>query len=166
MASSGKRKTTMAKLTRERRLMERRLDKQARKEARKRAALAGDAPAIGLAFADPANPSSVYAEREDGGTMDEATTRSHIEAHADSVVRGDTDAILADFAEELRPQVPQLAQALPQPTTSADIQDIEIGQAESVSTIRYSGEDAAVTIRAQWQDQDGRPVIVHAEAVG
>ena len=37
MASSGKRKTTMAKLTRERRLHERRLDKQAKKDARKRA---------------------------------------------------------------------------------------------------------------------------------
>jgi len=38
MASSGKKKTTMAKLTRESRLRERRLDKQARKDARKRAA--------------------------------------------------------------------------------------------------------------------------------
>jgi hypothetical protein len=38
MASSGKRKTTMAKLSRESRLRERRLDKQARKEARKQAA--------------------------------------------------------------------------------------------------------------------------------
>ncbi len=38
MASGGKRKTTMAKLARERRLHERRLDKQARKEARKQAA--------------------------------------------------------------------------------------------------------------------------------
>lgn len=36
MASSGKKKTTMAKLTRESRLRERRLDKQARKDARKR----------------------------------------------------------------------------------------------------------------------------------
>ena len=35
MASSGKKKTTMAKLMRESRLRERRLDKQARKEARK-----------------------------------------------------------------------------------------------------------------------------------
>jgi hypothetical protein len=35
MASSGKKKTTMAKLTRESRLRERRLDKQAKKEARK-----------------------------------------------------------------------------------------------------------------------------------
>ena len=35
MASSGKKKTTMAKLARESRLRERRLDKQARKDARK-----------------------------------------------------------------------------------------------------------------------------------
>jgi hypothetical protein len=38
MASSGKKKTTMAKLTRERRLRERRIDKQAKKDARKQAA--------------------------------------------------------------------------------------------------------------------------------
>lgn len=52
MASNGKKKTTMAKLTRESKLRERRLDKQAKKDARKRAAadpstqvtaLAGDA---------------------------------------------------------------------------------------------------------------------------
>ncbi len=40
MASSNKRKTTMAKLNRERRLAERRLEKQAKKEARKQAAAA------------------------------------------------------------------------------------------------------------------------------
>ena len=38
MASSGKRKTTMAKLNRERGLLERRAEKQAKKVARKRAA--------------------------------------------------------------------------------------------------------------------------------
>jgi hypothetical protein len=38
IASSGKRKTTMAKLNRERRLLERRLEKKAKKDARKRAA--------------------------------------------------------------------------------------------------------------------------------
>jgi hypothetical protein len=37
MASGGKKKTTMAKLMRESRLRERRLDKQARKDARKNA---------------------------------------------------------------------------------------------------------------------------------
>jgi hypothetical protein len=43
VASSGKRKTTMAKLNRERRLVERRLEKQAKKLARKRASV--DQPA-------------------------------------------------------------------------------------------------------------------------
>lgn len=38
MASSGKKKTTMAKLDRERRMREKRMDKQARKDARKAAA--------------------------------------------------------------------------------------------------------------------------------
>ena len=38
MASSGKRKTTMAKLNRERKLVEKRQEKQARKAARKQAA--------------------------------------------------------------------------------------------------------------------------------
>jgi hypothetical protein len=38
MASSGKRKTTAAKLNRERRLLERRVEKKAKKDARKRAA--------------------------------------------------------------------------------------------------------------------------------
>jgi hypothetical protein len=103
----------------------------------------------------------------DGGmTMDEASTKSHIQAHADAVVRGDVDAVVADFSEELRPQVPQLAQALPQPTTSADIQSVEIGDDESVSTIKYSGGNSAVTIRAQWREEGGRPVIVHAEPIG
>ena len=37
MASSGKRKTTMAKLNRERKLLERRQEKQARKVVRKQA---------------------------------------------------------------------------------------------------------------------------------
>jgi hypothetical protein len=44
MASSGKKKTTFAKLARESRLRERRLDKAARKDARKRAAEFPDPP--------------------------------------------------------------------------------------------------------------------------
>jgi hypothetical protein len=41
MASGSKKKTTMAKLNRERSLRERRFEKQAKKDARKRAAAAG-----------------------------------------------------------------------------------------------------------------------------
>jgi len=56
MASSGKKKTTMAKLMRESRLRERRLDKQAKKDARKLApAHDADLPEDALA-AMPAMP--------------------------------------------------------------------------------------------------------------
>jgi hypothetical protein len=44
MASSGKRKTTMAKLNRERKLIERRHEKQARKDARRASANEPDPP--------------------------------------------------------------------------------------------------------------------------
>lgn len=43
MASTGKRKTTIAKLNRERKLLERRHAKQAKKDARKRAAVEQEA---------------------------------------------------------------------------------------------------------------------------
>jgi hypothetical protein len=46
MASTGKRKTTMAKLNRERRLLERRLEKKAKKDARKRAAAEIGEPSV------------------------------------------------------------------------------------------------------------------------
>jgi hypothetical protein len=44
MASGGKKKTTMAKLNRERRLIERRMEKQAKKQARKQAAAQAPGP--------------------------------------------------------------------------------------------------------------------------
>jgi hypothetical protein len=59
MASSGKKKTTMAKLMRESRLRERRLDKQARKDARKLAAAGGSGELAEIpdaAAAEPARP--------------------------------------------------------------------------------------------------------------
>ncbi|MEA2218154.1 MAG: hypothetical protein QOJ35_780 [Solirubrobacteraceae bacterium] len=58
MASSGKKKTTMAKLDRERRMRERRLDKQARKDARR------NAPAVAV---DPMTGEPIDAP--DGGAL-------------------------------------------------------------------------------------------------
>lgn len=98
--------------------------------------------------------------------MDEATTRECIQEHAAAVERGDMDAVVADFSEDLRPQVPQIAQALPQPVTAANVLSVEIGDAECVALIRYSGDSGEVTIRSRWQDQGGRPLIVAAEPAG
>jgi hypothetical protein len=59
MASSGKKKTTMAKLNRERKLVERRAAKQAKKDARKQAAaLEAAGPAEALPSAAEAVPGS------------------------------------------------------------------------------------------------------------
>jgi hypothetical protein len=97
--------------------------------------------------------------------MDEAQTRDHIDQHADAVVRGDMDAILADFSEELRPGAPQIVNdVLPQPVTAAEVLNIDVGETEAVAMIRYSG-DGELTVRSRWQEQGGRPVIVHAEPV-
>ena len=54
MASSGKKKTTMAKLMRESRLRERRLEKQAKRDARKHA------------------PADGAGQLDDGGQLDDA----------------------------------------------------------------------------------------------
>jgi hypothetical protein len=57
MASGTKKKTTMAKLNRERNVRERRFEKQAKKDARKRAAAAGEAgPGDALTEDDPVTP--------------------------------------------------------------------------------------------------------------
>jgi hypothetical protein len=98
--------------------------------------------------------------------MDDAKTRSHIQEHADAVVRGDMDRVIGDFAEELRPQAPEIAKALPQPVTSAEILSLDVGEEESIALIRYSGDGAELTIRSRWREVAGQPQIVHGEPVG
>jgi len=69
MASSSKKKTTMGKLTRESRLRERRLDKQARKDARRHAA-ANPSEELGdsLAAATDEPTERAAGQPEPGGT--------------------------------------------------------------------------------------------------
>lgn len=97
--------------------------------------------------------------------MDEHKTRDHIQAHADAVVSGDMDTVVADFSEELRPQVPDLAKGLPQPVTAAEVLSLDVEDAESVATIRYSGDGDELTLRTRWQDDTEHPVIVHIAPV-
>jgi hypothetical protein len=75
MASSGKKKTTMAKLNRESKMRERRMDKQARKDARKQLAADvrdGLAPATvdenGIALELEEDAAAVAAVRPDKGS--------------------------------------------------------------------------------------------------
>jgi hypothetical protein len=95
--------------------------------------------------------------------MDDQQARDHITQHAEAVVRGDMDAVMADFSTDLRPRVPELVQGLPRPVTSADVLSVEVGETESVAMIRYAGDTGEITVRSRWQDGGGRPLIVHAE---
>ena len=97
--------------------------------------------------------------------MDDRKTRDHIQAHADAVVSGDMDTVVADLSEKLRPQAPELANALPLPVTQAEVLSVDVGDAESVATIRYTGAGGELTYRTRWQDDDAHPVIVHIEPV-
>ena len=98
--------------------------------------------------------------------MDEAKTKSTIQAHAEAIARGDMDAAVADFCAEMQPHVPELAKALPLPVSSAEVQSVDVGDDESVALIRYKGDSGEVTIRSRWQDVDGRARIVAGEPVG
>jgi hypothetical protein len=97
--------------------------------------------------------------------MDEQSTRDHIQAHADAVVSGDMDKVVNDFSEALRPQVPQIAQTLPQPVTSAEVLSVDFEGDEAVAQIRYTGNDKTQAIRTRWADVDGQPRIVDGEPV-
>ncbi len=95
--------------------------------------------------------------------MDDVTTRDHIQKHADAVVRGDMDTLATDCSDELRPQLPELAKALPQSVTSAEVLSLDVGDPTTVAVIGYSGDSSALTIRSEWQDLGGdHPVMVNA----
>jgi hypothetical protein len=94
--------------------------------------------------------------------MDEVPTRNHAEAHAKAVVDGDMDAVVADFVPDLRSKVPELAKALPDPTTEAEVLKCDVGENQSKVEIRYANDDGGLTIRTTWEEVEGRPMIVDA----
>jgi hypothetical protein len=98
--------------------------------------------------------------------MDDARTRQQIQDHADAVARGDTDTVIGDFSEELRPQAPQIVRELPMPVKSAEVLSVDVGAEESVARIRYTGDSGELTIETQWREIGGRPMIVAGKPVG
>jgi hypothetical protein len=97
--------------------------------------------------------------------MDEAGTKDTIQRHAEAVERGDWDTVIGDLSKELQPHAATIAQALPQPCTSANVLSVEVGGDETVARIHYAGDTSEVTIQSHWRDVDGRPTIVHAGPV-
>ncbi|WCB95404.1 hypothetical protein DSM104299_04147 [Baekduia alba] len=95
--------------------------------------------------------------------MDETRTRDHIQQHADAVLRGDMEAVLADFSQELRPRFPELAKGLPQPVTAARVLTLDVGDQKSVAVIGDGGTTAKSRSGPTGATSADSPVIVHAE---
>ena len=94
--------------------------------------------------------------------MDEVPTRQHAEAHAKAVVDGDMDSVTNDFVPDMRDKVPGLAEHLPQPVESADVEKVDVEDDHAMVQIRYSNERESVAIRTRWEQIDGRPMIAEA----
>ena len=90
--------------------------------------------------------------------MNHENLRKYAEQHAAAVVRGDLASVEEDFTDELRPQVPTLAQALPHPVRSAEVLSVDTGSVPAVVHIRYAGDNGELTIRSEWTGEP-RPVI-------
>ena len=97
--------------------------------------------------------------------MDEVPLRNHVDAHAKAVIHNDLESVTNDFAPELRGQVSDVAEQLPQPVTSADVERVDVAEDHADVRIRYSNEEESVGIRTRWEEIDGRPMIVEAEPV-
>ena len=95
--------------------------------------------------------------------MDEIPTRKIIEAHAKAVVDGDMDTVVNDFAPDLRGNVNELAQNLPQPVTDADVRKLDVEDDHADVEIHYSNENESLTIKTRWEEVEGRAMIVDAK---
>ena len=93
--------------------------------------------------------------------MTEDLVRRHAEAHADNVVKGDINALIADFSPEMLPRAGELAGAMPQTVRSAEVVSVDLTTDPVVVHIRYTGDDKVVTIRSEWTGTE-RPVITAA----
>jgi hypothetical protein len=97
--------------------------------------------------------------------MDEVPTRKFAEAHAKAVVDGDMDSVTNDFIPDLRGQVSDIAQQLPQPVENAEVKKVDVEDDHANVVIEYSNETQSIRIRTRWEEVDGRPMIVDGAPV-
>lgn len=100
--------------------------------------------------------------------MDEAILRPVVEAHAQAVCEPmDAAHVQGDLIDELHPQLPAIAQLLPQPVRSATVDSLVVADDHATALITYTGDDASVTINSRWEDRGGgQPQIVSAGPTG
>ena len=96
--------------------------------------------------------------------MDEATLRPVVEAHAQAVCDPmDAAHVQADLIDEMHPQLPAIAQMLPQPVRSATVDSLVVADDHATALITYTGDAASLTINSRWEDRGGeQPQVVSA----
>ena len=97
--------------------------------------------------------------------MDEATLRPVVEAHAQAICDPMDEAhVQADLVEELHPQLPAIAQLLPQPVRSATVDSVVVAEDHGIALTTYVGDDdQSVTINSRWEDRGAdQPQVVSA----
>src|SRR3954453_22557977 len=96
--------------------------------------------------------------------MDEATLRPVVEAHAQAICDPMDEAhVQADLVDELHPQLPAIAQLLPQPVRSATVDSLVLADDHAVALITYTGDESSMTINSRGEDRGaGQPQIVAA----
>lgn len=96
--------------------------------------------------------------------MDEATLRPVVEAHAQAACDPmDAAHVQADLIDEMHPQLPAIAQMLPQPVRSATVDSLVVADDHATALITYTGDAASLTINSRWEDRGGgQPQVVSA----
>jgi hypothetical protein len=94
--------------------------------------------------------------------MDADKVGAHAQAHADAVIRADWDAVFGDFAPEVRQALIDAGPppGMPEQVTAAEVRRVEDAGEKAIVEIHYAGAESWVTVRSEWKDRDGRPMIV------
>ena len=88
--------------------------------------------------------------------------RGRAQALAEAVMRGELEGVMADVAEPLRPAFRDLAPLLPEPVTSVAVANVDVRGDRATVHLVFRGGDEPLIVLSQWEERDGRPVIVAA----
>jgi hypothetical protein len=98
--------------------------------------------------------------------MDRNELDRRIDQHGRNIVAGHFEGALEDFAEDLKPGVPEVARLLPQALHKAELLDLFVHGDTAAVSIRYSNSaNEFLVIESIWREQGGRLLIVAAAPV-
>jgi hypothetical protein len=98
--------------------------------------------------------------------MDETQVKEHARAHGQAMEEGDLRRAASDVADEFKAHLGEVMSHMPRSVTKAEVASVDpAGDDEYFSTIRYTGDEKATTLKARWAEREGRPMIVDIQVV-